>query len=103
MENYHYSQLKWLSKGSTTEWHSSMELLLEEGYITGEWSGSLDYAPYPRWSITRAGETALKEWERNNLIASTPSCEGVHTAEYGHEVYKKFYCVKCGREVVNSK
>ena len=103
MNDYHYRHLEWMSKSfGTSEWDRSMHELTEEGYIMGEWCGSLDYPPYRRWRVTTAGEKALKEWKRSKLIASVPACEGSHEAEYGHEVYKRYDCVKCGREVVNN-
>ncbi len=102
LQDYHFRTLDWMDKGgSATEWSVSLQELVDAGYVVGEWTGSLEYAPYPRWSVTQAGSKAVVEWKRKQLIASTTQCDpGQCKCGYACEVYKVTPCIKCGRNII---
>lgn len=97
----HYHQLEWIEgSGGAIGFHHTMNELLECGYILGQWSGSIEYEPYIRYSVTAEGRKALQEYKRQKLIVSTKKCENTCKAEYGCEVYKITPCINCGRDIV---
>lgn len=110
MESWHWSTLDFVksSFGLTDRLDGSVDNniphLVKAGYVSGEWFGSVNYSPQRAWKITGEGRKALEDYKLQKLISSTSQCpSGQCKGEYGTEGYVKTNCVKCGREIDQSK
>lgn len=108
MKSWHWDNLDHISKMGLYDTNQNLHLydldfLEEQGYIIGEWFGSLKYAPCKMWTITSEGREALKAHKFQVLMATHEQCPaGTCKGEYGTECNLKTDCVKCGHVILRA-